>query len=152
MGFFSGIGKVGGVVFNIRYKEWLDLHGLGIITSYFIRNLKNLFPGKGLERRETFEQALQRLQLTPEELRIQSQRFSFLAFFFLGMSLLIFCYFLWMLLSGSLMSAGMTFSLMIYSLSVAFRYHFWNFQIHRQKLGCTLGEWLSGFSAKRTNP
>lgn len=150
MGFFSSIGKVGGMIFNLQYKEWLDLRGLSITTGYFIRQCKQLFFYKSSKRVESFEEARLRLELTPEELLAQSQRFSFLALFFLGMSFLIFCYFLWMALSGSLMSAGMSFSLMIYSLTVAFRYHFWSFQIRQQKLGCTLGEWLSSFSKKRT--
>ena len=51
---------------------------------------------------------------------------------------------LYLLFSGFLLSCLLAIAVSILSLSQAFRYHFWYFQIKHRKLGCTFEEWREG--------
>ena len=65
----------------------------------------------------------------------------------------IFLYFLYLsVFRHNLMGACMTFSLTLYGLSQAMRYHFWYFQIQSRKLGCTFQEWGSAVLQRFTPP
>jgi intracellular multiplication protein IcmV len=45
---------------------------------------------------------------------------------------------------GSYQAAIVSFIILWIALVLAFRYHFWYFQIKNRKLGCTVYEWYRG--------
>jgi len=145
MGILSNIGSW---IFNIRYKEWIDLEGLKGTTRYLGKQLKTLTYNQKPPRQETYEEALQRLQLTEEIVQAQSRRYFLLILLFLTLSFLVFCYFLWLCFLKNVMGSCMAFSLVLYGLTIAFRYHFWHYQIQRKKLDCTLREWFTDLLKK----
>ncbi|RDI41686.1 type IVB secretion system protein IcmV [Aquicella lusitana] len=96
-------------------------------------------------KKETFEEAAKRLELTEEDIKQARANYYFYAILFavLGAATALFSlYLLFFHLSfyGLLLAAaasGLFFA-------QAFRFHFWYFQIKHRKLGCTFDEWWSG--------
>ncbi|OGT47945.1 MAG: hypothetical protein A3E83_08915 [Gammaproteobacteria bacterium RIFCSPHIGHO2_12_FULL_41_20] len=97
------------------------------------------------EQHETFEEAIQRLNLTDVDLRDTEQTYRVYAWFFviLGVAALVFGLYL-LFHHGMFLSLLLSLSAMALFLSQAFKYHFWAFQIKHRKLGCTYREWRRG--------
>lgn len=142
MGFWRGIGKVAGQIVDIRADRWMGLKSLKNNAFFFLDQAKQLFHMQEATRSETFEEAVERLELTPEMLQLQSKRFTVLTVLFLGAAFLVGLYSIFLLFHNNWMGAFISLSLMIYALSCAFRFHFWRFQIQQKKLGCTVREWF----------
>ncbi|OGT38564.1 MAG: hypothetical protein A3F11_04730 [Gammaproteobacteria bacterium RIFCSPHIGHO2_12_FULL_37_14] len=107
--------------------------------------LAELFSPPGVVREETFEEAMQRLNLSEKDLQLTARNYYLYALFFvvLGSSVLVYAFYLmiqyrlfwaWLL--------AMSIASLFYA--NAFRYHFWFFQIKHRKLGCTFAEWRAG--------
>jgi len=94
---------------------------------------------------EDFEEAYVRLQWTPELLAKQIKRF--LGYFYLFILLAISFFFYAFIIGkhGNVMGTFMSTAVGIYSLSLAFRFHFWRYELQRRKLGCTFKEWFRDF-------
>ncbi len=138
---------------------WLGYTALKTNSQFVWQTLRQLMtaPESTLpaETTETFEEALQRYNLTPEAVKEIEKDYLFYAglFLFLGIfSILVGLYFLFFerTIVGFLLSLAVT---MLFG-SQAFRYHFWYFQIKQRKLGCTLNEWLETYfpQVKRPGP
>ena len=92
---------------------------------------------------ETFEEAMQRLNITEAELNARRKEFTRLMFIYLAISLSIFAYTVYIVtMHKNFMGFMMGFAITIYSLTYVFKYHFWIYQIKHKKLGCTLREWF----------
>lgn len=141
MGFFKTTRKVLGRAIDIRFDRWIDLDSIKKNSNYFWDRTKHLFKAEVASREETFEEAVERLALTPEQLVLQATRYRYLALFFLVITMLLGAYGLFLAYQGNWMGTVISFSLGSYALALAFRFHFWNFQISAQKLGCSLEEW-----------
>ncbi len=143
MGFFSGARKVGGQIVNFKVADWVgaDYHKNNI--NYLVGYVKSLFFTEQTLRLETFEQAVERLQLTEEDLTTRKKEFFKLFIIFLSCSILLFTYTMvitikYKNLYGFFLGIGLT----ILGLSNTFKYHFWLTQINKKKLGLTFKEWL----------
>lgn len=138
-------------VFKITRKTffdpaaWLGLNQLVSYTRVITSTLKTTFtPDKAL-RTETFEQALQRLNVTDEDLHHIRTRFRWYALLFVLLGVISFVVgfyylFAYHTLSGWFLAMAVA---MLFGAN-AFRYDFWYFQITQRKLGCTVHEWWSG--------
>lgn len=145
MGVRSGFRKVSKAVFNFRPDLWLDYKNLKGYTSYFYNQFRTLYHIQPNSRTESFEEAVQRLELTPELLAIQKKRFNFMSGFYFCLACLIICYSIWLIFSGNWMGTCMSIAVALYALSFAFRYHFWTYQLQRQQLSCTFQDWFNDF-------
>lgn len=104
-----------------------------------------LTPETAPARKETFEEALVRLNLTEDDIKETSENYLFYSVLFLGCSLVVFAasfvmLFYYNTISGWLIALAITALL----LTQAFRFNFWHFQIKYRKLGCTFEEWKRG--------
>lgn len=146
--------KAIGVLVNFRIDQWLNLPGIKNTTRYFWQQGKQLFKIQQAQYAETFEEAVQRLELTPELLKLQKKRYFLLFLFFLMVALMLLGYTLFLLIIGNTLGALISLSLVIYAASLAFRFHFWYFQISQKKLGCDVQEWLSSriISSNQSKP
>ena len=143
MGLWRKTTKALGLVVNFRVDQWLDLPGLKNTTRYFWQNGKELFKIQQAQYSESFEEAVQRLELTPARLNLQKKRYFSLFLLFLIVALALFAYTVFLLIVGNVLGALVSFSLVFYAASLAFRFHFWYFQISQKKLGCEIQEWLN---------
>jgi len=124
---------------------WLGLNQLVGYTRLIGSTLKTTFTPDKITRTETFEQALQRLNVTEEDLQHLTTRYRWYTLLFLVLGLLSFIagfYYLFAYHTVSGWILAMTVSLLFGA--NAFRFDFWYFQIKYRKLGCTVAEWWSG--------
>ncbi len=134
-------------------REWIGYDAIKDQTKTIWDILKALFTPAKPEREETFEQAMQRLELTEADVKTRGQTYFIYALSFLLLSIIAFfvdCYLLiyYHIISGFFLGLAVTLLLA----TQAFRFHFWYFQIKHRKLGCTFQEWRNGKINKPEEP
>lgn len=144
MGIFSGMKKAAGYMFDVRVDKWLGWDNIVNTSRDYKRMLKDMSTPQQAQYSETFEQAIDRLGLTQEDIDQRKIEFTRLFIFFIVLSIAIIGYGLYMAITGNMISALISFCISLYSLTQAFRFHFWLFQIKHKKLGCTIKEWFNG--------
>lgn len=143
MGMFKSSKKVASRVVDVRVDKWVSLEYLGETADNFkVILLDSIIPKKATYS-ETFEEAMQRLELTEADLLLRQKEFTQLFYFFLTLSVLIIGYALYLSFTSSMVTTLIAFCLSIYTLAQAFRFHFWLFQLKNRKLGCTVKEWMN---------
>lgn len=146
---FKTTKKVTGQLVNYRIEQWIDYENLKGTFLYIVQKANNLFSDAKkvhqqdrVENPDSFDQVKERFQLSDQDLEIQATKYLHFTLFFLLMSFVIFCYFLYLILKmHNLLGACMTFALLLFGLSQAFRYHFWRFQIKSKMMNCGLKDW-----------
>lgn len=143
MGFFSGIKNAGGAIFNFRVTKWVGLDQIKANSRNLVNIGQSLITPQQANYKETFEEALVRLNITEEQIQQRRKEFTRLMVIYLGISLLIFAYSIFIVYKyKNIMGFIMGFALTIFALTHAFKYHFWIYQIKHRRLGCTLREWF----------
>lgn len=143
MGFFSGLKQAGSYVFNFKVTKWLGVDQIKDSTRNIADAGKTIFIPQQANFPETFEEALVRLNITEEQLQQRKKEFTKLMIVYLILALLIFCYGVYIVVSyRNFMGFVMCIAVTLYALTLAFRYHFWIYQIKNKKLGCTIKEWF----------
>ncbi len=140
MGMFK---KVGGRIVDVRVDKWMSWDYLSETADHFKALFVDIVVPKKANTVETFEEALQRLDLTEEDLIERQKEFTRLCYFFLALALVVVAYALYMAFAGGMMASLISFCLALYALTQAFRFHFWLFQIKNRKLGCSIKEWMN---------
>lgn len=121
-------------------------------SSEFIKTaLKRLFVPQHAKRKESFTEAMQRLNITETQVQNKQRAFKRLAMIMLSVALLILGYSFFRIIQGHWHAVIFSLVLMMIVLVLAFRYHFWFFQLKQRKLGCTLEEWFRFTILRRNN-
>lgn len=141
MGFFSTAKSTVSQIFDFRVDRWADWQGIKNTTRYLWEHSKDLFFSKKSNFSETFEMAITRLEISNEDLIAQRKRYGILAVLFIFYAISLMLYGAIILFFKNWIGGIISFSLSIYALALAFRFHFWCFQIKQKKLGCTVREW-----------
>jgi len=135
----SRVVKVASRIINVR--KWADWDRMKSFTVYLGSGFKRMFvPDKGTAN-ESFKEAMSRLKLNDADLLVKQKALFRLSVLMVIVASLIFGYAGYQLFYGSIKAFLISLVVMSISLVLAFRYHFWYFQIKRRKLGCTLDEW-----------
>lgn len=126
-----------------RVRSWIDLDRIRAGQRYIATVCGTyLIPNK-IRKTESFKAAQTRLKLTDEALLTRQKGLFRLSLIMLGMAILIFAYTLYNLFYGYYLAVLVSTVVMFLALVLAFRYHFWYFQIKHHKLGCSIYEWFS---------
>lgn len=139
-------------IFNVRgWSDWERVRSGGEylkngINKYFIPNSAR---GKQESREEKdpviekdkFEIAMKQMSLTEKDLDKREKSLFRLSLMMMVISLLVFIYVLYHLFYGTFAAMILSFSVMCIAGALAFRYHFWYFQIKYRRLGCSISEW-----------
>ena len=141
MGILRWTGKAFTSIINIRVDHWVGANYIKKTVGQTVDSAKPLFVPEQAERIETFETSMERLNISEKELKTKEITFARLFAIHLLISLLIFCYCIFLFYQGNWGGGCMTLCLVLYPLALAFRFHFWLFQIRNRKLGCTIKEW-----------
>lgn len=140
-----GILKIGGKIFttviNIRADKWLGASYLKQSIGHTVSFAKALFIPKKADRKESFEESLARLNLSEAQLKTKESEFLRLFAFHLLLAFVTFCYCVFLFYKKNWGGGCTTLCLSLYPLAVAFRFHFWLFQLKNRRLGCTIQEW-----------
>lgn len=142
MGFFGGVKKAAGKVFDVRVDRWMSFESLKENTRSTTSLVRDVFTPEQATHHETFEQAMARLKLTENDLNQRVKEFTRLFIFFTGLGLCIIGYALYMAFTYRYMVSIISLCIASYVFAQAFRFHFWLFQIKNRKLGCTMKEWF----------
>lgn len=143
MGFFSRVKDVGSVVFNFKVNKWIGYDQIKSSTKNIFQVGQSLVTPEHADYQETFEQALQRLNITEEQLKQRLREFTVLLIVYILIAVAVFSYSIYIAIKyKNLMGFIMGFGVTIFALVNAFKYHFWIYQIKHRKLGCTLKEWF----------
>lgn len=102
---------------------------------------KTVFEKQAPKRKESFEEALARLNLSEQDIHNRTKEFKRLiaVFLFLFVGLLV--YLLYAIYEKAWIASLGTSGILLFVCAQLFRYHFWLFQIKQQRLGCTFREW-----------
>lgn len=149
MGLWKSTKNIASKVFDVRVDKWMSLNYVKDVSNDTRSILKNLVIPQKATRTETFEEALVRLHLSENDIQQRKKEFTRLVYLFLTLSLIIIGYAIYMIIKGYPLVGLISFCLASYTLSQAFHFHFWLFQMKNRKLGCTIKEW---FNSKIDNP
>ncbi|TAL59327.1 MAG: type IV secretion protein IcmV [Legionella sp.] len=135
----SRIGRVFKSVINVRY--WADWDRVKAFTTSLYNGIVRMFVPSKTTSDETFDQAIARLNITETDLDLKQKALFQLSMVMVAAAALILFYTGYQLFWGSFKAALISLVVMMIALVLAFRYHFWYFQIKKRKLGCTYEEW-----------
>ncbi|MCH9756184.1 MAG: type IVB secretion system protein IcmV [Gammaproteobacteria bacterium] len=125
-----------------RFKLWLDVDRIKGFTLYITGMFKKFFVPQPQKPKESFDLAKERLDLD-DELLLKRQRallrVSILMLFF---AVLLVGYGIYQVFYGAVLGVLLSVVVTFIALTLAFRYHFWYFQIREKKLGCSFKQWL----------
>lgn len=152
MGLLKKIKSGLGHIFDFRVDRWVDLRYLKKSSDYYLQETKRLFTLQKAEHDENFAEAAERLTLSEKELDEQAKRYAYMAVLFLGIGLLFLIYGTLLVIWKNWMGSIISFSMTLYAFALAFRAHFWFFQISQKRLGCTASEWFQFFVKRTRNP
>ena len=126
-------------IFNVR--AWIDFDRIKSFTMYLVNGFKKMFVPQRNVATESFEEAMQRLNISEKDLQSRQSALYRLSLLMCGAALFIFAYAVYHVIYGSFKAVIISLVVMLIALVLAFRYHFWYFQIRERKLGCTIQEW-----------
>jgi len=128
-------------VFNPR--AWVDFDRVRAGQRYILSVCTTYFIPQERAPTESFAEAKKKLHLTDQDLISRKKALFRLSIMMLFISSLLFAYTLYNLFSLEFLAAGLSVVVLSIALVLAFRYHFWYFQIKQEKLGCTFKEWFN---------
>ena len=135
----SRVVRVFSRILNVR--SWADWDRIKSFTEYLVNGVKRLFVPQQNTSSESFEKAKAELNLSDAELLVKQNALFRLSVVMVTVATLIFIYMGYQLIYGTFRAAIVSLVLVLIALVLAFRYHFWYFQIKHRKLGCTIEEW-----------
>lgn len=136
----------------INIRRWLDWDRTKSFTIALKNAIKFLFVPQQVSTTstESFEAAVNKLNLSEEDLLVKQKSLFRLSWLMLVLGVLIFIYSLYQLFYGSFKAFSVGLVVTCIAFTLAFRYHFWYFQIKHKKLGCTFNEWYrQGFLGEK---
>ncbi|MBS0359587.1 MAG: type IVB secretion system protein IcmV [Proteobacteria bacterium] len=137
---------------NFNAAKWMNLNRIKATNQSLKDLILSFFVVKKGGQEEDFNVATQRLGLNDAELRLRQKQFLFFSGLMLLVALLMFSYAIYLFSTKAFLGGSVGFSATLVALAMAFRYHFWFFQIKKRKLGCTFSEWLrQGFAVTFSN-
>lgn len=142
MGFRRVVKK--GLSGGLNPKRWLGYDQLKEDTASVGNIARSVFKReKNTERKETFDDAVKRFNLTEEDIKKRMKTSKQLVALFLGMGGLLFAYFVYQCATGHILHSFICLVLTALILVNAFREHFNLFQMRQRRLGCTYKEWVN---------
>lgn len=142
---FSTITNIFKRIFNFR--AWIDFDRMRAFTIYLLTGAKKMLVpkaaplGNEILSRKAFQEQMLRFNLTEDEIISREKGLYRLSLLMILFAFCLCIYFIYQLIYGSILAIIVTFILIFVALVMAFRYHFWYYQIKQRKLGCTIKEW-----------
>lgn len=130
----------------VNFPAWMGLNQI-LSTAKGIKNT-----AKGLVETtskpvhdETFKEAIKRLHLSEKDIQQRQKTFYRNALIYAGIGLLLLGYAIYLVIGSHFAASFLSLVLFVLALALAFKQHFYYFQMKQRKLGCTVQDWLSAF-------
>ncbi len=136
----SRIGQMFTRIINVR--EWADVARLKSFTVYLKSMVIRLFIPQQHTVTESFAEAIAKLKLSERDLELKKNALYRLTWLMLVFAMGILCYVAYSIYYSAITAALISLVLFMVALVLAFRYHFWYFQMKKRKLGCSFSEWF----------
>jgi uncharacterized membrane protein YphA (DoxX/SURF4 family) len=107
----------------------------GFFKRFFSRYQKEI-------RKESYEEAVARMALTEEQLQHRKNTFLKSAITYLIFVLILCGYAIYLSIKSKFLALFLVLFLLVPTILITYREHFWYMQMERKKLGCTFCEWL----------
>jgi intracellular multiplication protein IcmV len=124
---------------------WIDFENLHRVNKNLLGFFRGLFSVPQAGQKETFEEAIARLNLNEADLHSLLKKFRDFSLIFLFFGLIAFMYAFYLLFSHAFSDFLLGIAVSALFFSQAFRYDFWVFQIKSRKLGASFAEWKNHF-------
>lgn len=137
---------VGGILLPIgRIKKGLGIGELKESYKSLGSSAKEMFSREKTKNiiPETYEEAVIRLELTPEMIESRKKNLFRTALFYLAIALALFIYTLKLLFTGVFLGTFIGLVLTLIALGLAYRDHFWFTQMKQKRLGLSLKDWFT---------
>jgi intracellular multiplication protein IcmV len=142
LGFLRPSKIVKGTVKTVaNVPAWLGYQLIKENTQGMVEFIKPVLTPVEAKRKETFEEALIRLNITEADLVARQRRLQVSSWIFIFFSICLFAYAMYMLWHGYVFVMLISLALTGLAVIKACFYRFWIFQIRNRRLGCTFGEW-----------
>lgn len=126
----------------INVRAWSDYDRTRASLVYLRDGFKKMFvPQRVSAPEKDFDDIVKAKKLTEDDLMQQQKSLKRSSMMMLLFSLAVFIYSLYLLVHLNIMATVLSLVVACLGLVLAFRYHFWAFQIKQRKLGCTVAEW-----------
>lgn|SRR3990167_2507406 len=129
-----------------RIREWTDYDRMKSSSSYIANGIRRFFILQKLNRdstdKESFEGAMKHYNLDESRICKQQKALFKLSILMLGLAGCFFMYGVYCIFYASWRAVITDFAITILVLILAFRYHFWYFQIKERRLGCSIKQWF----------
>jgi intracellular multiplication protein IcmV len=127
----------------VDVKTWVSYDEVAANAKNTIGLFRRL-TSRGTEevRHETYEEALVRMNLTPEQVVARKNNFLYSAMIYGAFALGFFLYFSYLLINLHILASFLALIPTVLMLLTAYREHFWYMQMQKKKLGCSFHEWL----------
>lgn len=125
----------------INVRKWFDWERMKAFTMYLVNGFKRLFVPQNPTHVESFDEAAKKLKLNETDLLLKQNALFRLSIIMLIAAFIIFGYMGYQLFYGTFKATIISLVVVLIALVLAFRYHFWYYQIKHRKLGCTIKEW-----------
>ena len=126
-------------IFN--FSRWFDWERTKSSTLYLTDGIKKFLIPQKHTATESFKAAQKRLELTDSDIIKRQEVLLRLCILMLLFSFSMFFYTIYLLYYFQIKAFIVSFVVMMLGLTLAFRYHFWYFQMKTRKLGCSFKEW-----------
>lgn len=130
-------------IWLVNPRAWSDWDRSKSNTLFFLDMIKRFFTLRPPKKKpEEFDNTVKKYDLDEETLKAKSLGLKRLAYSVFGVAVFFLLYSMYQLAFGSIRGALIAFVEVGVALVLAFRYHFWHFQIEKRKLGCSFKEWF----------
>ncbi|OGT08281.1 MAG: hypothetical protein A2X78_04610 [Gammaproteobacteria bacterium GWE2_37_16] len=127
-------------LFNV--KRWIAADQIYTFGKMIRHGSKGMFDVPEAKHHETFDDAVQRLGLTEEDIAKKTKQFFFMACIYAFFSVCALFYAVYLIAYGYYLSTLLSLVLTMFIGSNALREHFWYMQMQQRKLGCNLQDWM----------
>ena len=143
----SRIGRVFSRIFNIRsWFDWERMKSFSLFVSHVFTRVFSIDQEKEAANKAkataSFKMAQKQQNLSDKQLLVQQKALFRLSMLMVLIAVGILTYSIYHFFYGFWKAGAVSLIITMLSLTLAFRYHFWYFQIKNKKLGCTPQEWF----------
>lgn len=134
--------KKGVIKSLFNFRAWSDFDRIADQSRKLADSVDDVFHPSSEGRKEDFEQAKRRLNLTEQDIEHRKSIFFRLAILMMILFFPVLGYALNLFMQGHWHSGILGVVVSMIPLVLAFRYHFWYYQLKQRKLGISFQEWL----------